>query len=276
MDTPAAELPLPAHAHLPVNRCNLAASLLGSLTFQRHPTALHLDGVQALHGDFFALLDTIHGVADRAHAFKDFMRASFLLDRPDEAGLDPASDGMRRAKADYLRVLRGWLFDADGQEAAVLKSWVESRFGLLPRNHHGPLGDSGSDNYRRYLAARSHGLYNTNALEAQLDLLYTYCQYELAKAPPAAQRHLILYRGLNRINDYEVLAHSRPRHWVLVMNNLNSFTADAERADEFGDIVVCARVPLAKILFMPGLLPGSLQGEQEYLVIGGVYELQQL
>ena len=35
--------------------------------------------------------------------------------------------------------------------------------------------------YLRYLEMRSAGLYGTNALEAQLDLLYAYCQYEFAR-----------------------------------------------------------------------------------------------
>ena len=59
-----------------------------------------------------------------------------------------------------------------------------------------------------------------------------------------------------------------------MLNNLNSFTADPERADEFGDIVISARVPLPKILYLPELLPGTLRGEQEHLVIGGVYRVE--
>lgn len=231
--------------------------------------------MHALHGEFFALLDDITEATDRAIAFKDFMRASFFLDQLDEVGLDPATQRVHREKAHYLRVLRGWLFDPDGQEAAILKSWVESRFGLLPRSHRGPLGDFSGANYQMYLAARAHGLYNTNALETQIDLVYTYCQYELARRFPASQEHLILYRGVNRVTDHEVLAHPQRHEWVLIMNNLNSFSASAERADEFGDIVLRGEVPLAKVLFMSDLLPGSLHGEQEYLVIGGVYRLAQ-
>jgi len=49
-----------------------------------------------------------------------------------------------RAKASYLRVVRGWAFDPDGREAAVLKGWVESRFGLMPRHHGESLREPGS------------------------------------------------------------------------------------------------------------------------------------
>ena len=261
---------LPLHARLPINRCNLPPQILGSLTFQQHPVPLQIDGVMALHGHFFEQLDEIQSAGLRAKVFQEFMRASFFLDHPEEAGLQRGKQRLHREHADYQCMLRGWMFDADGQEAAVLKSWVESRFGLLPRSHHGPLGDFSGPNYQLYLAARSTGLYNTNALEAQLDLLYTYCQYELARRFPA-RSHIRLYRGLNRIDDHERLAQNSPSSWIMLLNNLNSFSGDAERADEFGDLVITSQIPLSKILYMPGLFPRSLRGEQEYLVIGGVY-----
>jgi NAD+--dinitrogen-reductase ADP-D-ribosyltransferase len=150
---------------------------------------------------------------------------------------------------------------------------VESRFGLLPRNHQGPLGDYSSDNYQAYLAARAQGLYNTNGLEAQFDLLFSYCQYEVRRQFPD-QRHITLYRGVNRIDEHEVLAQPEKRRYILVLNNLNSFTDDRERADEFGDYILEAQIPLAKLVFMPGLLPDLLKGENEYLVIGGVCEVK--
>jgi NAD+--dinitrogen-reductase ADP-D-ribosyltransferase len=37
-----------------------------------------------------------------------------------------------------------------------------------------------------------------------------------------------------------------------------------------------ARVPLAKIFFYNKMLPGLLKGEDEYIVIGGVYEVERL
>ena len=186
---------LPTHARLSINHCNLPAAILGSLTFQRHPVTLQLDGVRELHAALLDSLDRRVNPGERAEYFKAYMRSSFLLDYPDEAGFDSHSGGAARYKSDYLRLLRGWLFDPDGMEAAVLKSWVESRFGLLPRNHHGPLGDFSRHNYQIYLADRSAGLYNSNALESQLDLLYSYCQYELHRQDRTS--HLILYRGIN-------------------------------------------------------------------------------
>ncbi|MEI7430895.1 MAG: NAD(+)--dinitrogen-reductase ADP-D-ribosyltransferase, partial [Betaproteobacteria bacterium] len=64
---------LPRYARLPINRCNLPAVILGSLTFQRHPTPLHLDSVAELHPDLFRRLDIIANKADRAAAFCDYV-----------------------------------------------------------------------------------------------------------------------------------------------------------------------------------------------------------
>jgi len=51
-----------------------------------------------------------------------------------------------------------------------------------------------------------------------------------------------------------------------------AFTSDEERAWEFGSTVWAVRVPICKIVFYTGLLPGSImQGEGEYIVIGGDY-----
>lgn len=265
-------LALPRTARLPINRCNLPADILGGLTFQQFPVPLELDGVAEFHRGLFALLDRIDDPQERARAFMLHMQASFFLGRPEEAGLT-ADATLDRSRADYLRVMRGWAFDADGREGAVMKGWVESRFGLLQRYHGGPIRDFSDDTYRRYLEMRAAGLYGTNALEAQLDLLYAYCQYELARLHPG-ETHLTLYRGVNRMDEHETLATLSKHQRVVLLNNLNSFTANRERADEFGDYQLTAQVPISKVAFYSTLLPGVLKGEEEYAVIGGVYEVR--
>ena len=58
------------------------------------------------------------------------------------------------------------------------------------------------------------------------------------------------------------------------LNNLVSFSLSPERAEEFGDWVLEAAVPCAKILFYPGLLQNRvLNGEGEALVIGGDFDV---
>lgn len=262
---------LPDYARLPINRCNLPAVILGSLTFQRHPTALQLDGVEELHRDLFTRLAKQDDAATRAQQFMHYMTVHFRLEALDEAGYVRGSR-IDRGKADYLRLLRGWFFDADGREGAVWKGWVESRFGLLPRYHGAPIRSPNDESYRAYLEARGAGLYNTNALEAQLDLLYAYCQYELAQRYPG-QSHLRLYRGVNHLNDHETLAEHERRHKVVLLNNLSSFTSERLRADEFGDVIISSDIPLAKIAAFDQLLPLAMKGENEVMVIGGVYEV---
>lgn len=266
-------IPLPREARLPINRCSLPAAILGSLTYQRHPVPLALDGVVELHQHLFRRLDGMTDPAERAGLFMRHMAAEFSIDHPEEAGFSKATP-RARAKASYLRMVRGWAFDADGLEGAVLKGWVESRFGLLPRYHAGPIRDPSGETYRHYLEQRARGLYGTNAMEAQLDLLYTYCQYELGRQRPG-ETHITLYRGVNRLADHEALSDMRQGRGVMLMNSLISFTPARERADEFGDIILEVRVPLAKVFFFHRLLPGMLKGEEEYVVVGGVYEVGQ-
>jgi NAD+--dinitrogen-reductase ADP-D-ribosyltransferase len=264
--------PLPAQACLPINRCNLPCKVLGSLQFQHQPQPLYIDGVRSLHYQLFQVLDGEADAAHRARLFTNHMAACFQLHDPEAQGYNAHSSHPGRFKADYLQLLRGWLFNADGREAAVLKGWVESRFGLQTRNHGRPITDTASAAYERYQAEQAHALYNTNALHSQLDVLYSYCQYELHRQH-GGTKHLSLYRGVNRLEKLEVIGSASGRRRVVLLNNISSFTSSRERADEFGDQIISTQVPLAKLLFVPGLIPGLLQGEQEHLVIGGLYEV---
>lgn len=262
---------LPPAARLPINRCNLPAVILGSLTFQQHPSRLEIDGVAELHREFFASLTGIDDPASREARFHDYMSASFRLEALEDAGLT-AEVRHKRGKLNYLKLIRGWHFNSDEIEGAVLKSWVESRFGLLPRYHAAPIRTPDDEAYGRYLAQRARGLYNTNALEAQLDLVYAWTQSELARRFPD-KSHFRLYRGVNGWQAHEKLGRVDGQERVL-LNSVNSFSGSAERASEFGDTVIVTDVPLAKIICCADVLAGKLQGEDEYLVIGGVYAVK--
>ncbi len=265
---------LPDSARLSLNRCNLPATLLGSLLFQQHPVPLELDGVRPLHQDLFDLLRSIPDHQERAQRFMDYMTVHFRLDRLEDAGLQPGLRKKKRVNANYLRMVRGWAFDSDGREGAVLKNWVETRFGLLSRHHAGPLGDRESDARHAYMRQAAAGIYAANAVEAQLDLLYTYCQYELSLRWYPDSPQLTVYRGINRIDEHEVLDQSGRGVYRVLLNNLNSFTVNRERADEFGDYILEVAVPLPKVFFFNRLLPGMLKGEDEFVVIGGLYEVR--
>jgi NAD+--dinitrogen-reductase ADP-D-ribosyltransferase len=200
------------------------------------------------------------------------MNASFYLDQPEQAGYSSQTANTRH-KADYLRMLRGWGFDADGREGAALKGWVESRFGLLPRHHAGQIRDFSGIR----LPALSGDACRLPCM-APMQLKHnSICSIHIANMNwPSNIRphtHLTLYRGVNRVDDYETLATIDKNRRVVLFNNLSSFTSDRDRADEFGDYLLTAQVPLSKIFYHTLLLPGLLQGEDEFTVIGGLYEV---
>jgi NAD+--dinitrogen-reductase ADP-D-ribosyltransferase len=262
---------LPAYARASLNRCNLPPVILGSLTYQRFPVPLEIDGVRRSHEDLFARLRRLPSAAARAQQFIDYVDVHFLLHHREEAGWTP---GVRRdrSRASYRKLVRGWMFDSDCLEGAALKGWVESRFGLVPRYHGGPIRRVSDDSYLAYRESWAAALYNTNALEDQLDLLYAYCQYELHETC-RDRAHVRLYRGVRHLDEHEVLSASG-RSRTVILNNLSSFTASRARADEFGAAILSADVPLTKIAFYSEMLPDMLHGEDEFAVIGGVYEVK--
>lgn len=260
---------LPKHARLPINRCNLPADILGGLSFQDHPIPLLIDGIEQLHGDFFYKLDAVATATQRAGMFQDYMAVVFRLHKYEDIGFEPDARIDRR-KADYRNVIKGWFFNPDSIEAAVLKSWVESRFGLVTRFHKSAIQSVDDHAYLSYMEDRCTGLYNTNALESQLDLVFSYCQYELHRQHEDI-KHFTLYRGINRICELDVINTISNNEHVVLLNNINSFSENFRRASEFGDYILNVDVPFSKIFYFNGLLPIHTQGEDEFVVIGGLY-----
>ena len=120
------------------------------------------------------------------------------------------------------------------------------------------------------------GSARTNAIQSQLDLLYEYCQFELARKFPSTPS-ITLYRGTYDASEHDVLEQVGKREQIVRLNNLVSFTSDEERAWEFGSTVWKTHVPLSKIFFYNDLLPGSImKGEGEFLIIGGEYLVRQV
>jgi NAD+--dinitrogen-reductase ADP-D-ribosyltransferase len=209
----------------------------------------------------------------RGALFHDFMDVRFQLHQWQR---EESTNSRKSLKNNYLRFLRGWLFDSNSVEGAVLKGWVESRFGLSPTFHHETITDIHSEAYFRYTVDRMKGAERTSAILPQLDLLYEFVQYELAQRFPG-QTHLMLYRGIYDFTEHTIIEQRDKSHYLLRLNNLNSFTDDFERAWEFGNRVLETCVPLTKIFFMGGVLPRSLfKGEGEALVIGGEFEVKLL
>ncbi|MGE5320523.1 MAG: NAD(+)--dinitrogen-reductase ADP-D-ribosyltransferase [Hyphomicrobiaceae bacterium] len=253
------------------NLVGVPTGLLASAAFNEFPLTLQIRGVHESHARLFDGLARAASHDEAARFFQDYMDDSFGLQ---QAGAGPT--GARRYRASYLRLLKGWGYDASSREGAVVKGWVESRFGLIPTFHKAPLARFASSAWSRYVEDRLSSRFHNNAIYAQLDLLYEFCQWSLAHWLRRSRRHLTLYRGVNDFREGGLLDGARPRHGpaLIRLNNVSSFSARRDIAGEFGDTVLEAQVPTVKILFFKDLLPShALQGESEYLVIGGDYRV---
>jgi len=249
------------------NLCNLPPWVIASRHFNEHPQELFIQGVREANRFLFSKLDGIDEQDVRGQVFSDYLSVKFSLHHEQ----DQTVTARRSLRNSYLRFLKGWMMDSNSVEGAVLKGWVESRIGIPPSFHNVRISDHDSDAHYRYVLDRTRGSKRTNAINAQLDLVYEYCQYELRREH-GDQALLTLYRGTYDSAEYDLLAQIDKRQQIVRLNNLVSFTDQEERAWEFGSTVWEARVPRAKIFFFDQLLPGSiLKGEGEYLVIGGEY-----
>ncbi|MGF1451735.1 MAG: NAD(+)--dinitrogen-reductase ADP-D-ribosyltransferase [Opitutales bacterium] len=256
------------------NLCERPPWVIASSEFNLAPACLSLAGVRASNRSFFKRLESLPEPSRRGQSFHEYLSVRFGLHHWGEyQGL--ARSSLRNS---YMRFLRGWEIESNGIEGAVMKSWVQSRFGIAPTYHRGllepGLGDGGEDS--RFAYDRMRGSQKTCAIYSQLDLLYEFCQYELYRRWPQ-QATLTLFRGTNDPEEHPVREGRGARHSCVRLNNLVSFTADREKAWEFGSTVWRATVAAAKVVFFSGLLPDSLLfGEQEYLVIGGDYWVEEL
>ncbi len=247
--------------------CEIPPWVIGSREFNEDPRPLVIQGAHNADRSLFERLDAVPDQPTRAAIFDDYMSVKFYLHQWSEE----TAGASRAIKNSYVRFLRGWGVDSNLIEGAVLKGWVESRFGLLPNYHKRPVKRSTEDDYTPYDIDRMRGHSRTNSINGQLDLLYRYTQYELARSNPT-QRWLTLYRGTCDALEHEVTERVSRRSYYVRLNNLCSFTTDPERAWEFGSTVWSVRIPVCKIFFYGDLLPRSiLKGENEHLVIGGEF-----
>jgi len=260
-----------------INRCNLPPWFIGSEEFQTNPSPIEIDGVLLTEGWLFGRLEEIEDAEERGRVFHDYICVKFGLNEWAEYHC------LEKAKSvySYVNFLSSWGFDSNGHAGAVLKAWAESRFGLLSTFHKGRLA---SDPVAReaFTLDRMRGAAKTIGVMMQLDLLYTYCQYELGRRYPG-ERWKTLYRGTHDPEEYtvhspnEILPDRSPRSALVQLNNLSSFSSDPEVVWEFGSSAWEVKVPTPKIVFFSGLLPKSLLvGESEYLVLGGYYQVRKM
>jgi NAD+--dinitrogen-reductase ADP-D-ribosyltransferase len=243
--------------------------VIASPHFNGDPRPLAIQGVRRFHRSLFARLDVLPKPAARERCLRDYMEAVFLTGKVPR-GVSPAD--RRSLRNGYLRFLRGWMLDASSEEGAVLKGWVESRFGLPPVFHAGPIDRTDTGSISSTSASGCGGALDERRRHAVRPPLRV-------RAIRAGTRHpgvpsFRLYRGIRNIADYLFLEESIDARAVVRLNSLNSFSSRLEYAWEFGSHVFEADVPACKIFFRSDLLPGVLpRGEEESLVIGGDFDV---
>lgn len=248
------------------NLVGVPTGLLASASFNQFPIALSIRGVREAHADLFDELSLCASLDKARQIFHRYMDTLF--------GLSAQHKGARRFRASYLRLLKDWGFDSNSPAGAVLKGWVESRFGLFPTFHKAPIRRFNSPEWVTYVEEKMSTRFNNNNIHTQLDVLYEFSQWVLARHVAVGRKHLTLYRGSNDVREQQLVQQLDARTEIVRLNNLVSFTAQREIADEFGDTIITVEVPVAKILFFNDLRsPCLLRGEAEYLVIGGDYRV---
>jgi NAD+---dinitrogen-reductase ADP-D-ribosyltransferase len=277
---PMDDEPVQPHRWYSTNLVGVPTRVLSGTAFNAHPVPLSIAGTREAHPGLFGLLQRCESLNDASEVFVHYLDIAFGLRRPaahEATALDPAE--RRRWRSSWRKLLQGWGMDSGGKAGAVLKGWVESRFGLVPIHHRHPLQRFPSPHWITYLEEKSSSRLHNNNIHQQLDLLYEFCQWALQRfglpghsAPGAT--HLRLWRGSTRCEEQLVVGTLRGRRCTIRLNNLVSFSLSADDAGCFGDWVFEAQVPASKVLVFPGLLPGQvLQGEQEVLALGGDFEV---
>jgi len=252
------------------NLVGLPSPLLASTAFNRHPRPLCIHGTRATNPGLFRLLEACREQAEAAEVFQHYMALQFNLT---DSRTGANETGYRSCS--YVELLRGWGFDSSSPQGAVLKGWVESRFGLIPVYHGERLERFPSAGWLRYLEEKYNSRFHNNCIQLQLDLLYEYSQWSLARFGTRTARHVSLWRGSNDCECQLVEGHLRDGYCTMRLNNLVSFSWAPETAETFGDWLLRANVPRAKLLLFPGLLADHvLCSEGEYLVIGGLYAVK--
>lgn len=254
------------------NLVGLSSPWLASVHFNERPSPLHIAATRQTYSGLFNLLAQVHTQPEAAEIFAHFMDMAFGVRK--QAKGEPREQGSYW-KSSYMKLLQGWGFDSNSPQGAVLKGWVESRFGIVPTYHREPLQEFPSEAWMKYLEEKFSSRFHNNCIQLQLDLLYEYCQFCLRHLQPFGRTgHVTLHRGIERSEAEFRSGSVRERHGVLRFNNLVSFSLDRERSETFGELIVSTEVPFEKLLFYPGLIEDRvLNGEGEVLVIGGDFDV---
>lgn len=253
------------------NLVGLPTDFLASCDFNDEPCPVHISGVREMNPRLFEMLALASGIAEAGQAFDSYTKAMFALEPEQQVVRPRPSTAARRYRSSYLDLIRGWGFDSNAAEGAVLKGWTESRFGIFPTFHKEPICRIATGAWTSYVEEKMASRFHNNSIYVQLDLLYEFCQWA-APQLHANKTHLTLYRGVNGFDEHLITRRLDKNRVVMRLNNLVSFTRERDVATCFGDVILTVDVPLQKLVFFNTLLPmHALKGESEYLVIGGDY-----
>jgi len=273
---PAKNFPAPMpdiyqHGHSS-NLIGIPTGCIAHYLFNENPQPLHIAGTRETATGLFEQLARQSNLAACGQVFQDYMCVVFGFET--EQRLSNDTEGRRRYRNSYLRLIQDWGLDSNNAQSAVLKGWVESRFGLYPTYHKQQLNNFMSKDWIQYIEEKMNSRYHNNCIYMQLDLLYEYCQWVVQHFQCPAASHKTLYRGVNSLDNDWIVADTDKQHKILRFNNLVSFTDKRSIASEFGAYILEVAVPMVKLLFYNDLLPHhALHGEAEYLVIGGDYRV---
>jgi NAD+---dinitrogen-reductase ADP-D-ribosyltransferase len=262
------------HGHS-TNLIGLPTAYIASQAFNEAPLPLHIAGTRETASGLF---DQLARQATReacGQIFQDYMCVVFGYETEQRLGEDHS--GIRRFSNSYLRLIQDWGIDSNNAQGAVFKGWVESRFGLFPAYHKENIASFMSSAWTLYVEEKMNSRYHNNCIYMQLDLLYEFCQWVIERFHFPAATHKVLYRGVNTLDEYEILQSNDKQHKIVRFNNIVSFTDRRSTASEFGAYILEVNIPMVKLIFFNELLPRhALHGEAEYLVIGGDYRVKVL
>jgi NAD+--dinitrogen-reductase ADP-D-ribosyltransferase len=259
------------HGHS-TNLIGMATACMASHLFNQYPKPLHIAGTRESAPGLFEQLAGQATLAECGRIFQDYMCVVFGFET--EQRLRDDAEGRRRYRNSYLRLIQDWGLDSNNAQGAVLKGWVESRFGLFPNYHKQQISSFMSKDWIVYTEEKMNSRYHNNCIYMQLDLLYEFCQWVIERFQVPAATHKTLYRGVNALDDWNVTEQDK-QHKIVRFNSIVSFTDRPSIASEFGGYILEVEVPMVKLVFFSDLLPHhALRGEGEYLVIGGDYRVK--
>ncbi|MGD9807803.1 MAG: NAD(+)--dinitrogen-reductase ADP-D-ribosyltransferase [Deferribacterales bacterium] len=247
------------------NLINIPTGMFVSNEYNQKVLPITISGVWEYYGEIFKAIKKADNIEEAAYIFTCSMDSLFSLNEKHNG----------KKMGSYSRLLKGWLFDSNSIEGAVMKGWVESRFGITPFFHKDIIPDMNSEEYYEYMVEKMDHRLNKNLIFHQLDLLYTYTQVILESFYSDKLPKLTLYRGVNDLSEHLVVKELEDKMICIEQNSLVSFTSDRDIASSFGDYILKSNIPYTKIVFFSEILPNvKFAGEKEYLVLGGRYDTE--